>query len=453
MIIVKLEDGEEEEQQSAEESDMMGTSDSGMPLPGGSSNRTSPERSTGPLYSQDCTLEDHTHEDEDMIKVKVEDVDDEWEEQHSAKKSDMMGTSDSGGSSNRTSPERYTGPLYSQDCTQEDDTASDPHQDEDVIKVKVEDTDDEWEDQQSAKKVPLQDYGAEDNGAALHLPAGNSTAENIPSRRHHEDKSPDLSNPEEPSDRSHPVTSNTHPFLCSKCGKCFRLEAGLRTHCRIHIGERPYSCPECEKCCSQKSHLLRHQSSHTCPECGKCFSQKTDLVRNLRSRTGKSSYSCSKCGKSSCWKSNLIKHERIHTGEHPYSCPECGKCFKQKESLITHQRRHTGERPFKCSECGKSFSRKFVFLRHQRNHSGKHLYACPECGKCFKQKESLITHQRSHTGERPFKCSECGKSFSRKFVFLRHQRNHSGKRPYACPECGKCFSQKGNLITHQKSHW
>ncbi|XP_068099795.1 zinc finger protein 436-like isoform X2 [Hyperolius riggenbachi] len=453
--------------------------------PGGSSNRNSPERYTGPLYSQDCTQEDHTiphpHQGEGVMDVKLEDGDDEEthvkEEQQSAEESDMMGTSDlgmplPGGSSNRTSPERYTGPLYSQDCTQEDHTIPHPHQGEEVTDVKLEDGDEEEthvkEEQQSAEEsdmmgtsdsgMPLPDYGAEDNGAALHLPAGNSIAENIHSRRHHEDKSPDLSNPEEPSDQSHPVISNTHPYLCSDCGKGFRFKSGLLTHQRIHTAERPYSCPECGKCFSQKSNLLQHQRSHreerpySCPECGKYFGRKVYLIRHKRTHTGERPHLCPECGKCFSLKANLIKHKRLHTGEQPYSCPECGKCFNIKANLLRHQKSHTGEHPYLCPECGKCFIQNCDLLRHQKSHTGERPYSCPECGKCFSQKSGVMAHQRSHTGERPYSCPECGKCYSRKMYVVTHQRSHRGERPYSCPECGKCFSQKASVMAHQRSH-
>ncbi|XP_068099776.1 zinc finger protein 665-like isoform X2 [Hyperolius riggenbachi] len=648
---VKLEDVDDEEthvkeeQQSAEESDMMGTSDSGMPLPGGSSNRTSPERYTGPLYSQDCTQEDHTiphpHQGEEVIDVKLEDGDDEEthvkKEQQSAEESDMMGTSDSGmplpdygaedngaalhlpagnstaenipsrrhhedkspdlsnpekpsdrshpvtsnthpkchsadrsedpsysgecssnsftdregggktyqcsecgkcckdtshlaahvrvhtgeqqfpcsecgkcfsrkgGSSNRTSPERYTGPLYSQDCTQEDHTIPHPHQGEGVTAVKLEDGDDEEthvkEEQQSAEEsdmmgtsdsgMPLPDYGAEDNGAALHLPAGNSTAENIPSRRHHEDKSPDLSNPEEPSDRSHPVTSNTHPkchsadrsedpsysgecssnsftdregggktYQCSECGKCCKDTSHLAAHVRVHTGEQQFPCSECGKCFSRKGNFLVHQRTHTgerpysCPECGNCFSYKSTLKTHQRTHTGERPYSCPQCGKSFSQQANLLAHLRSHTGERPHSCPECGKCFIDKSTLKIHQRTHTGERPYSCSECGRSFSQKAHLLKHQRNHTAERPYSCSECWKSFSQKAHLLEHQIRHTDEWPYFCPECGKCFSRKDDLISHQRTHTGEREctYSCPECGKCFSDKSNLRKHQKTH-
>ncbi|XP_068099793.1 oocyte zinc finger protein XlCOF22-like isoform X3 [Hyperolius riggenbachi] len=408
-----------------------------------------------------------------------------------------------GGSSNRTSPERYTGPLYSQDCTQEDPTIPHPHEGEEVTDVKLEDGDDEEthvkEEQQSAEesdmmgtsdlRMPLPDCGAEDNVATLHLPAGKSIAENILSWYHHEDKSPDLSNPEEPPDRSHPVTSNTHPkchsadrsgdssysekcssnsftdregggksYQCSECGKCCKNTSHLAAHVRVHTGEQQFPCSECGKCFSQKTHLLVHQRTHTgerpysCPECGKCFSGKSNLYEHQRHHTGERPYSCPECGKCFSEKSTLKTHQRSHTGERPYSCPQCGKCFSQQAHLPAHLRSHTGERPHSCPECGKCFSDKSTLNIHQRTHTGERPYSCSECGKSFCQKGNLLRHQRSHTGEHPYSCSECGKSFSDKSHLLRHQRSHTGEHPYSCSECGKSFSDKSNLLRHQRSH-
>ncbi|XP_068099786.1 zinc finger protein 300-like isoform X1 [Hyperolius riggenbachi] len=332
------------------------------------------------------------------------------------------------------------------------------------------------------------EYGAEENGGALHLPAGNSIADNTPSRCHHEDKSPDLSNPEEPPDRSHPVTSNTHPKChsadrsgepsysgecssnsntdregdgkndqCPECGKSCRNKSHLAEHVRLQTREEQFPCPECGKCFNLKTDLLRHQRYHTgelpysCTECGKYFSEKSNLTKHQRKHTGKRPYTCSECGKSFTRKSHLVAHQRIHTGERPYLCTECGKCFSEKSHLTKHQRSHTGESNF-CPECGKCFSRKAQLHRHQKSHTGKRPYTCPECGKCFTRKSHLPAHQRTHTGERPYSCSECGKCFIEKSQLTKHQRSHTGETAYFCPECEECFSQKSHLIKHQRSH-
>ncbi|KFV03535.1 Zinc finger protein 394, partial [Tauraco erythrolophus] len=46
---------------------------------------------------------------------------------------------------------------------------------------------------------------------------------------------------------------------CSDCGKNFHSNFLLVTHRRIHTGERPYSCPICQKTFRQASHRTKHQ--------------------------------------------------------------------------------------------------------------------------------------------------------------------------------------------------
>ncbi|XP_068115127.1 uncharacterized protein [Hyperolius riggenbachi] len=248
------------------------------------------------------------------------------------------------------------------------------------------------------------------------------------------------------------------PLSCSGCGKCFEYNSALILPQGTHSDEKTVLCPECEKCFSHRSSSVIHETFHKeekpflCLECGNCFNEKPALIEHLQIHNGAQPFVCSQCGKCFKLKSVLVDHQRSHTRQKPFSCPDCEKCFTRRSSLVDHQVVHGSEKAFLCHECGKAFARRSYLVDHQRMHLGRSSVACPECGKTFTRMSFLLKHRRGHTGERPYPCSECGKCFKDKMTLVKHIRTHTGEKPFPCSYCGKCFTQKANLIKHERVH-
>ncbi|CAL4124502.1 unnamed protein product, partial [Meganyctiphanes norvegica] len=123
----------------------------------------------------------------------------------------------------------------------------------------------------------------------------------------------------------------------SKCDHAFSRNDTLKKHImRIHSGENPYQCGQCENNFILKSELKVHMRTHS----------GDSLTNHPETHNGDKKYICRVCNKTYLNEYNLISHLRLHNEEKLYQCSHCDKDFLFKSQLIIHLNTHTGEKPY-----------------------------------------------------------------------------------------------------------
>ncbi|XP_068112337.1 uncharacterized protein [Hyperolius riggenbachi] len=430
-------------QQSMEEGDMMVTGGTEISISGEevpmdrSINRNPPERRTGPLYTQDCAQEDRTipHHYQGEDMITVRVKEEDQMYVTGEAEGDIPSQICTDGSSHRNPPERSTCPFYSQYCPQEDPTIPHHYQGEEVTGMKREEKIHVRGDHLSTEEREMMT-----SECRLPLPVGSIAYDGQDVGNTSEGRliSPPDYNTEDNVGTHHSTGGN--PITGN-------------THHRLYHEERSLDPSNSEESSDRSLPVTPNirPRSHTADGLIGWYNQKSKISvtgANFHpaGHSNNKSKDSSPSGKLS-EKPSSSKYLSLGRGaDNTSNCPEYSKTCLQRANLIFHFRQHT------CSECGKDFVNKGSLLQHQKIHRGERPFSCSTCGKSFFRKDHLITHQRIHTNERPFVCSECGKCFRQKIDLRRHWTTHTGERLFSCSECGKGFCHKGILVRHQRTH-
>ena len=164
-------------------------------------------------------------------------------------------------------------------------------------------------------------------------------------------------------------------------------------------------------------------------ECPNCKKSVTNLAEHMRIHTGEKPYHCNQCNYSSIYSGDLTKHMHTHTGEKPFKCDQCDYSCAQKGNLILHMRTHTSEKPYKCDQCDYSCTQSGTLIRHMRTHTSEKLYKCDQCDYSSAQKNNLTKHIRTHTGAadsnltRHMRIDHAGKKSKQNEKLIWHEEN------------------------------
>ena len=159
---------------------------------------------------------------------------------------------------------------------------------------------------------------------------------------------------------SGPADPTSHLCGWSGCSEAFDSTGHLMEHISdVHIG-------------SGKS--FYHCAWEGCPRAhsGRSFNQRQKIIRHLRTHVGDKPFTCPECNRSFSESTTLQQHLRTHTLEKPFPCtfPGCGKQFAIQSALTIHMRTHTGAKPFRCpvEGCGQSFAESSNLSKHVKTH-------------------------------------------------------------------------------------